>query len=167
VSDLLRIYMQDHLAGSTLGLDLARRAAASNSGSALGAALERVAAEIDEDRESLRRVMAAYGVGPDRLKNVGAWGFEKIGRLKPNGRVLGYSPLSKLIEVEGLLLGITGKLALWRTLEVTIGPEIAGENFAMLAERAEEQRRTLEPHRIEAAREAFAEASPGRQAAAG
>lgn len=35
---------------------------------------------------------------------------EKLGRLKPNGQLHGYSPLSRVIELEGLYLGISGKL---------------------------------------------------------
>ena len=46
-------------------------------------------------------------------KSAGAWTAEKFGRLKPNGQLTGYSPLSRLVELEGLKLGITGKLGLW------------------------------------------------------
>jgi hypothetical protein len=159
-SDLLRIYMQDHYAGATAGAELARRAASSNDDSALGEALSRVASEVEEDRDSLRRVMDEYGAGPDRLKNAGAWSLEKAGRLKPNGRLLSYSPLSRLIELEGLVLGITGKLGLWRALAEALGPTYAGEDFEALAARAEEQRSLLEPHRLQAAREAFSAAQP-------
>lgn len=167
MSDLLGIYMQDHMAGSVTGVELAKRAAASNRGTELGRTLERVAAEVEEDRESLARVMEAYGVGTDRLKNLGAWAFEKVGRLKLNGSFVSYSPLSRVIELEGLILGISGKLALWRALEKVLGPEYAGESFAALADRAEAQRRTLDPLRLEAARSAFAEAGAAAAAAAG
>lgn len=162
-SDLLKTYMQDHYAGATAGFDLAKRAAGSNRDASGGATLERLAKEIGEDRESLRRVMDDYGVAPDRVKNAGAWTFEKVGRLKPNGRLLSYSPLSRMIELEGMLLGITGKLALWEALAEALGPTCAGEDFAALAERAEAQRRDLEPLRLEAAREAFAEAKAAKQ----
>jgi len=158
MGDLLGIYLQDHMAGSVAGVGLAKRAAGSNEGTQLGAALERIATEIEEDRDSLARVMEELGVGRDRLKNAGAWTLEKAGRLKPNGSVLSYSPLSRLIELEGLALGITGKLGLWRSLEATLGPSVAGESFALLAERAERQRQVLEPFRLQAARDAFADA---------
>ncbi len=161
-SDLLKTYMQDHYAGSTVGFDLAKRAAANNEGTGLGASLERVAKEIGEDRDALRRVMDEYGVSPDSIKNAGAWTIEKVGRLKPNGRLFSYSPLSRLIELEGLVLGITGKLHLWRALEETLGPTYAGQSFSALVERAEGQRSELEPLRLEAVKEAFAESKAAK-----
>lgn len=161
-SDLLKTYMQDHYAGSTLGLDLAKRAAANNEGTATGAALERIAKEIAADRDTLHRVMEEYGVSPDPVKNLGAWTGEKVGRLKPNGRLFSYSPLSRLVELEGLVLGISGKLHLWRALEETLGPTYAGEDLKQLVERAESQRQELEPLRLEAVREAFAESEAAR-----
>ncbi|MDX6638029.1 MAG: hypothetical protein QOJ01_1540 [Solirubrobacterales bacterium] len=155
-SDLLRIYMQDHYAGSAAGAELAKRAASNNADSELGTVLDRIAAEVEEDRDSLRRIMDEYGASPDPVKNMAAWGIEKAGRFKPNGRLLSYSPLSRVVELEGLVIGITGKLGLWRSLAETLGPHYAGEDLAELAERAEAQRQTLEPYRLAAAREAFA-----------
>ena len=43
---LLRIYLNDHLAGSVAGTALARRALASNRGTPLGDHLERLAREV-------------------------------------------------------------------------------------------------------------------------
>ena len=34
---------------------------------------------------------------------------EMAGRLKPNGRLIGYSPLSRVVELEGLTIGVTGQ----------------------------------------------------------
>ena len=48
---MLRTYLQDHHAGSTAGLELARRAAGSNSESDYGPELSRIADEIEADRE--------------------------------------------------------------------------------------------------------------------
>jgi hypothetical protein len=114
--DLLAIYLQDHLAGATGGVELARRAAGENEGTELGRFLARLATEIERDREALEGIMGRLGVGSDRLKNVAAWTGEKVGRLKLNGRILEYSPLSQVMELEGLIIGVNGKLALWRTL---------------------------------------------------
>ncbi len=46
--------------------------------------------------------MAALGVPQDRVKNAMGWGAEKLGRLKPNGQLTGYSPLSRMVELKGL-----------------------------------------------------------------
>jgi hypothetical protein len=150
---LLAIYLNDHLAGATGGRELARRAAASNRGSSYGPFLEQLAAELDEDRESLLAIMRALDVGVDRLKVVGGWGAEKLGRFKLNGSLLGYSPLSRLIELEMLALGVTGKLALWRALQDR--PELEDFGLPELIARAERQRDGLELHRLKAAAEAL------------
>jgi hypothetical protein len=152
---LLATYLNDHLAGATVGVELSRRARASNEGTELGDYLGRLAAEIEEDRATLEAVMDSAGAGHDPLKTRIAWVGEKVGRLKPNGQLRGYSPLSRLIELEGLELGITGKLALWRALGEAGDPRLAAYDFAALAKRAERQRTELEPHRLAASREAF------------
>ena len=120
---LLGIYLNDHLAGSTVGLELSRRARDSNKGNEYGEVLERVAKEIEEDRETLQRLMKDLGVRRDHPKVAVAWVAEKFGRLKPNGRLISYSPLSRLVEAESLALGIAGKLSLWEALA-----EVAGED---------------------------------------
>jgi len=51
-----------------------------------------------------------------RYKVLGGWALEKAARFKPNGRLLRRSPLSDLIELEWLLLGVQGKTAGFRAL---------------------------------------------------
>jgi predicted DNA-binding ribbon-helix-helix protein len=153
-----RIYLQDHLAGSTAGLELARRTRGANEGTEYGPPLARIADEIEADRRQLQGIMEDLGFGGDRLKNIGAWGLEKIGRLKMNGQVTGYSPLSRVVELEGLLTGITGKKGLWLALLqiAPTEPRLDSALLERLRDRAEEQRATVEQLRENAAREAFA-----------
>lgn len=154
---LLAIYLNDHLAGATAGRDLARRSAASNEGSSYGGFLTGLAEEIDEDRDSLLELMRVLDVRVDRLKVLGGWAAEKVGRLKLNGRLLGYSPLSRVLELEGLTLGVRGKLGLWRALS-EIQPSqarLSGTELSRLAARAQGQLEGLEAHRLRAAVEAF------------
>jgi len=153
--DLLRTYLQDHHAGSTAGVELARRAAQANEGTGYGEGLAEIAREIEEDRDALEEVMERLGVGPHRFKDTAAWTFEKLGRLKPNNRLLGYSPLSRVVELEGLVLGVTGKLGLWEALRTAIGDGLEGVDFELLAERALDQRTRLEQLRRTAAAEAL------------
>ena len=110
-SKYLATYLNDHLLGATLGVELVRRAARENQGSELGAFLSQLAGEIEADREALMAIMAELGVKPDRAKVAAGWTAEKLGRLKPNAQLRGYSPLSPLVELEGLLVGIQGKLS--------------------------------------------------------
>jgi hypothetical protein len=154
---LLAVYLQDHHAGAVTGLNLARRIAGQNEGTPYGEELARIAGEIERDQRTLEELMAKLDVGTDRIKDTVAWGGEKLGRLKPNARWFSYSPLSRLIELEGLVLGVTGKLGLWRALQ-RVAPEIDGLDgfdFAALAARADDQRARLEDLRLSAAAEAL------------
>ena len=156
---LLQIYLTDHLAAAVAGLALARRSARSNAGNETGLFLRRLAAEIDQDQQTLRRVVSRLGFQRSTLKELVARTGEKLGRLKLNGQVRGYSPLSRLVELETLSVGIAGKLALWRSLQQLpdAAHRLAGVDLEELVERAQQQQREVEEHRIAAARTAFAE----------
>jgi hypothetical protein len=145
-SDPLTIYLQDHYGGASFGAELARRARGENEGTDLGEVLARIAREIEEDRTELRAIMARLDVGPDRAKVLGGWAMEKAGRLKLNGRLLGYAPLSPVLELEGLISGVRGKLALWRALRgIAPGePRLDVAELDRLAARAELQLEALQ-----------------------
>lgn len=152
---LLRTYLQDHHAAATAGLELARRAAGSNSGDAYGAELERLAEEATEDRAELERAMSALEIGPSRLKDGAMWSAEKLGRLKPNNRLRGYSPLSRVIEMEGLAIAATASLTLWRALADLGDERLSGFDLARLAAAAADRRERAEGLHARAASEAF------------
>jgi len=155
---LLRIYLQDHHAGATTGLELARRAHGSNKGNEYGQALAKIVDEIAADQKALEGVMDELGFEADKIKDLGAWTLEKAGRLKLNGQLSGYSPLSRVVELEGLVTGITGKISLWAALLEIAGdePRLDAARLERLRERGESQRATVEELRERAAREAFA-----------
>lgn len=154
---LLATYLNDHLAGATAGRDLARRAARSNRGSRHGPFLQDLAEQIDQDRDSLLGLMGELDIGVDRVKVFGGWAAEKVGRLKLNGRLLSYSPLSRVLELEGIALGVRGKLSLWLALDQLRAdePRLKKAELGELIGRAEAQLVGLEQHRLLAAREAF------------
>lgn len=152
---LLSTYLNDHLTGSTLGVELARRARNQNEGTPVGRYLAELVVEIEEDRDTLKQIMAAIGAGEDRIKQKFAWIAEKGGRLKPNNRLFGYSPLSRVIELEGLSLGVEGKRCLWEALKEVGDPRLGEFDFDELLERAARQRAGLEEHRLAAAATAF------------
>ncbi len=158
---LLRIYLQDHLAGSTGGAELARRARGANEDTPYGEPLAKLADDIAADRRSLESIMDDLGFGADRAKNMAFWAAEKAGRLKLNGQLTGYSPLSRMVEIEGLITGVNAKLSLWRTLRDVADsvPELDGDALARLIERAEQQIGTLHELRARAGREAFADSA--------
>src|SRR3954453_14629941 len=155
---LIAIYLNDHLAGATGGLELARRALGANRGSDFEAPLERLATEIAEDRAALADVMTRLGGARDPLKVWAGWAAEKWGRLKLNGRISGYSPLSRVLELEVLALGVEGKRTMWRALDRTCSDDarLAGVDLDALVRRAERQRGLIERERLRAVDLAFA-----------
>jgi len=153
---LLGIYLNDHLGGAVGGVELARRVLRNNRGTRLEADLRRLLDEIEKDRETLEGLIQRLGLPRSQVKAGAAWLLEKAGRLKPNGRLLEYSPLSRLIELELLATGVEAKRALWNALKRL---EQQGEDFGIeleeLLARAQRQRRLLERKRLEAAAEAL------------
>ncbi len=151
------IYLNDHLAGATAGVELVRRISASNRGTRWSTDLERLRAEIEADRATLGEVMEELDVDRSPIKVAGGWSVEKLGRLKPNGQLRGYSPLSRVIELEMLQVGIAGKVGLWGTLRRTTGPRLPRFDLRDLISRAHLQRDLVQQIQLEAAELAFTE----------
>lgn len=147
----LSIYLNDHLAGETLGLELATRASLEHKGTPLGAFLLLLSWELEEDRESLVRLMGELGVRRKRVGVVLAGIAEKVGRL----RLTGSSPLSTLVELESLDLRINGKLDMWNALRSSVGDRVDGIDFDELIRRAERQAEALERDRLAVAAKAL------------
>jgi hypothetical protein len=154
---MLEIYLRDHNGGASVGLSLVRRCRRANRGTTWDTTLAPIEAEIAEDRETLESIMTELGVERSHLKaGLGAVG-ERLSRLKSNGRLFGYSPLSRLIELETLAAGIETKRNLWRALR-HVG-DVEGLDASLLdalIERAESQRKRVLDLHDRAAAEAFA-----------
>jgi hypothetical protein len=160
----LAIYLNDHLAGATLGVELARRLRSSNQGDGeFGEPLAQLCAEIEEDHRTLTRLMEQRGVGRDPVKPVLAKVAERLGRLKLNGRIRGYSPLSRVLELEILSAGVGGKLQLWNALEQSFGESLDGFDFHDLAARADTQGQRLEDLHLAAAQRTLPAATSSTQ----
>ncbi|MFF7195034.1 transaldolase [Streptomyces sp. NPDC008079] len=154
---LLAIYLNDHLSGATGGLELFRRAAQTQKDRDGGPELAELARQIEQDRDSLIQIMTDLDVSPDRSKVAIGWVAEKVGRLKPNGHLFTRSPLSDLLELESMCLGVAGKAACWRTLRTLAEtePRLYPEHLDTLLERAEHQSAVLEELRLAAAARAL------------
>jgi hypothetical protein len=144
---LLSIYLRDHFAAAAAGRERCRASRDSNRGTPTGEFLTSLLREIDEDAATLRRVLTSVGVAPSKPKLAALLVAERLGRLKLNGQLTGYSPLSRLIELEALLLGVEGKRRLWIALGELADPRLAEFDFGALAARAEAQRDGLEEQR--------------------
>jgi hypothetical protein len=147
----LSAYLNDHLAGSAAGVQLAKRCAEVHGASDLGWHLRDLVGEIEEDRRVLERVMNRVGARPNPVKRAGALGAELLTRLKDLTPGLGpSSSVARLEEIELLSLGIEGKRLLWELLnELSRSDDrVRAFDFAALGQAAETQRAGLQPFRI-------------------
>ncbi|POX44161.1 hypothetical protein C3488_33805 [Streptomyces sp. Ru72] len=156
-TDLLGIYLNDHLAGSTVGSRRIHYMVRALGDSPLAEALRPIAGEIAQDRASLLDIMSRLGVPARRYKILAAETAERAGRLKPNGRLVRRSPLTSVVELEFLQLGVEGKAAGWRMLRRLAESDgrLDRQQLDELIERARRQLRTLEELRLEHAEKAL------------
>jgi len=102
-------------------------------------------------------MLAALDVPVRAYKSWATWTAERLGRLKLNGRLLRRSPLSRVLDLEAMLLGVEGKAAGWRTLRARAESDTrldAGRLDALI-DRAYLQIDELERLRVKAAAEVF------------
>jgi len=149
---LLGIYLDDHLAGATAGLARFRATAAAQRGTPAGAVLARLRDEVAEDLRDLQVLVDRCGLPRRSGLRVLAAVAERAGRLKPNGRLVRRSPLAPVIDLEGLLLGVLGKGALWRALRTLAEHDdrFDAAHLTALAERADRQAAELDDLRRDA-----------------
>lgn len=139
-------YLNDHRAGATAGTALARRIWRSNRRTKWGPTIEEVAESIEQDLVVLDEIRAATGVSGGDLKRAAALLTERASRLKLNGHLLTYSPLSRVLELETLMSAVRGKQSLWVTLRTAAPshPEWSDFDFAVLEKRGSQQMESLE-----------------------
>jgi hypothetical protein len=150
----LHIYLNDHLAGSVVALELLDALIEQHSEDRFGKPFRGLRDEIHEDRETLRDLIRKVGANESTIRKAGAWLAEKFGRAKigDTGDSAGL-----LQALEALALGITGKKLLWRSLTAIAAnfPALQGSDFAELDRRARDQFERVEDLRLQVAREAF------------
>ncbi|MGY6500041.1 MAG: hypothetical protein ACXIVQ_03960 [Acidimicrobiales bacterium] len=148
----LQIYLNDHRAGAAGGLALGRRLAANNDGTDLGATVTEIVSEIEDEAPTLDRLISRFGLLPNPAKRTLVLVAERAGRFKTNGQLRGYAPLSRLLEIEGLMAGIHAKRSLWVGLRAAIGTgSIDDIDLDRLIAQADSQRERLLPHHEAAA----------------
>jgi hypothetical protein len=153
----LGIYLNDHLAGATARVELARRLAGSHQDAEHRKRLAGLAADIAADRQALLQLMRSVGVPVHGHKILADWITEKATRLKPNANVLVRSPLRDLIELEALYLGIQGKAARWRALLAASSNDglLDQQQLRVLLDRTGDQLAIVEELRIQAGASLF------------
>jgi hypothetical protein len=159
--EALETYLNDHLAGSRLGTDLAGQIRDRSEGTPLHETMTWVATEIEEDREQLTQLMERVGASKNQVKQITAWVGEKASRLKLSelgGLLGGDEEYGLFMSLETLKLGVAGKLGLWEAL-ARVASEHDGlepAELETLADRARKQLDALEQARLGAASRALA-----------
>lgn len=149
----LSAYLNDHLAGSVVALELLAHLEHAHAGTPLAQTLAEVRAEIAADRTALEALMAQVGAGQSAPRQAAAWLSEKLARAKLALDDGGAGSMHLFEGLEAVSLGIEGKAGLWRALErlATADPAVSGPDYAELIRRAERQRGRIEAERLRVA----------------
>lgn len=115
--EMLATYLDDHRAGAAAGRSLSRRMARENSDTGWSRKLAGLADEIDAENRALDEVRKVLGFRGGLVKRALARVAAEAGRLKLNRRLVGYSPLSRVLEAEALMAGVTAKRGLWVVMQ--------------------------------------------------
>jgi len=152
----LEIYLNDHLAGVVVALELLEDL--EREGTGLTRSLTELRADIEADRQELLALMRKLGIEESRSRKVSGWLTEKVARIKMRVDDKASGSLRLLESVEAIALGIHGKLALGLALSAVseIYPALRSVDYEVLAHRAQEQRQRVEVLRLNAAKAALA-----------
>lgn len=156
---LLATYLNDHLAGSVVAIELLDRLADHEEpGSARQREMIGLREKIQADQAVLKQVLESLSSsGQSTAKKVGAWVMEKVTRAKLHLAESEDVGLGEVEALEVLSLGIAGKKGLWEVLRAVLSEsEFPGSPWADFIQSADEQRAQVEQWRFEAARKAFA-----------
>lgn len=155
---LLRSYLGDHLAGAEGGSARFARMAQAYADTPLGPALSRVAAQVADERDWLEETARRLDVRPSPTKRIAATVAERVGRLKPNGRLATPSPLSAVLELDVMRAAVVGKRGLWETLDIWADDlGLDRDRLRQLIGRADEHAATLTRLGAVARKQAFAQ----------
>jgi hypothetical protein len=152
-------YLNDHLAGSVVALELIEHLEAAHVGTPLESFLAQLRADVTADRHELEGLMEQMHLTESRARKATAWLSEKFTEVKlrlddPSGGAL------RLLEAfEVLSLGIEGKRGMWVALAAVAEEAdwLRVVDYERLTRRAEEQRSRVEAERLKAAKAALKE----------
>ena len=151
----LQKYLTDHLALSRAGIELIQRCLEKNDEGELGSFLRMLLGEARSERQTLENILRELGGSPSILKETATWVLEKASGLKTHGLIFGYSDLDRLTELEAMLVGVRGKLDMWRILDQE-RKHLAKYSLKSIVEQVERQVGLLQRHCLAVAAQAFA-----------
>lgn len=147
----LATYLNDHLAGSVVALELLEHLESDHSGKPLESFFKELRGDITADREKLESLMGQLDISESRTRKASAWLTEKVTALKLRLDDPADGDLRLFESLEALSLGIEGKRGLWLALSAVAerSPQLRLLDYPALIRRAEAQRSRVEEKRIE------------------
>lgn len=149
-NDRLATYLNDHLAGSVIALEMLDELDDDPE-------LAELRREILADRDVLEQIIARTGAHASKPRQAAAWLTEKAGDLKLLLDDPDQGALRRLEMLETIAMGIFGKESLWASLQEAAPGNLLlqGEDYTALRHRAQQQRERIESLRLSAAKAAF------------
>ena len=155
--DHIATYLNDHLAGSVVAVELMENLEAVYAGKPIAAFIAKLRADIEVDVQELEDLMGRLQISESRTRKASAWLTEKFTQLKLRLDDPAHGDLRLFESLEALSLGIEGKRSLLIALSAAaeVSPQLRIADYQRLQQRAEEQRRRVEEKRLELARAAL------------
>jgi hypothetical protein len=154
--DPLHVYLNDHLAGATAGVELARTAAENHDGD-MGTFFTELADGIAADFNTLTSLIDQMNAHASGAKEAFAKIGSEVSESKFSGESVDDPEFGTFLTLETLSIGVEGKLCMWKALKVVEGeyPELGSTDIDGLIERAQSQRDNIEGKRLEIASNAL------------
>ena len=161
--DHIATYLNDHLAGSVVAVELMENLETVYAGQPIADFIAKLRADIEVDIRELEDLMGQLQVSESRTRKASAWLTEKFTQLKLRLDDPTHGDLRLFESLEALSLGIEGKRSLWLALSAAaeLSPQLRIANYQRLQRRAEQQRARVEEQRLELARKALNREQPG------
>lgn len=150
---LLRAYLADHQQLHRAGRELAKRVRGRQREGALADLMDEVAGELHHQELMAGAFLRQLGAGEPHLRLALAVLAERVGRLKPNGRLFTPSPLAPVFELEVLESLLEMSARCWAALDHggVVEPDLVRPRIAACERLVPE----LERHRLALAEEAL------------
>jgi len=145
----IEVYLNDHLAGATAGVNLVKQAADRHRTDELGEFFAPLAAEVKADLGTLETLMRDMGVHKSASKTALAEIGSKLAAPKFTAEGAGNQNLGDFVTLETLSIGVEGKRCMWVALKTVADayPELQALDLDELESRAQHQRERLEDKR--------------------
>ena len=151
MSEPLNTYLNDHLGGAQVAIQILEAMRDQHDNQRFREFAGVLLPEIQADDHTLRSIAEKIGSGPSAVKQIGGWLLEKVARLKLGHT--GPTNFEMFESLELLVLGIHGKLLLWKALQDAsrLDSRLREYDFEELISRAQQQYDKVESQRLDLA----------------